>query len=384
MGIIDNRTYNIIKISCALGAGSNKAVRLCETLNNTGALDYPPSDLIKSGIPDGETLARIRAVSDASVKSIAQDCAEYGISVFTIFDKEYPERLRNIPAPPVVLYVKGNFACVDSVPVFCIVGPRRVSKFGEKAAFSLSRRLSKAGMVVVSGEASGSDTYTHLGALDVKAPSVMVAADGIVTQIKSSNRTLCERVIERGCIISENPPKFVAKKYSFPIRNRIMSGLSLGIAVIEAPEFSGTLITASHALEQGRDVFVIPGNPADKHYIGSNALLRDGAIPLIDTSDIFTRYIAEFPDKIDIEKAFAEEDRTKSKKIKKNKPQGLSNEALLVYNNLVKPEFTVDDFGALGIDGGALLSALTELEMEHYIKSLPGGLYKISDWQKEF
>ncbi|MBR4761622.1 MAG: DNA-protecting protein DprA, partial [Clostridia bacterium] len=192
---------------------------------------------------------------------------------------------------------------------------------------------------------------------------------------RSKNRALCEKVLENGCIISENYPTGKAAKFSFPVRNRLLSGLSLGVAVIEAPLKSGALITAAHAVEQGRDVFVIPGGLADKCYKGSNALLRDGAIPLIDTYDIFSRYIFDFPDKINVEKAFSDE---KNKKIQKKSLSGLSKEAVLVYNNLVKPEFTVDDLSGLDIDGGALLSALTELEMEHLVTSLPGGLYKKS------
>ena len=279
-----------------------------------------------------------------------------------------------------MLFVKGNLPDFDNEPVFCIVGPRRITDFGKKAAFSLARRISKAGMITVSGTACGADTEVHRGALDAGGISVMVSADGIMTELNSSNRLLCRKILERGCIISECPPYAKAYKYSFPIRNRIMSGLSLGVAVVEAPEKSGALITAGHALEQGRDVFVVPGNPANKAYKGSNALLRDGAIPLLDTSDIFTRYIPDFPDKIDLGRAFAEDiTKTANKKPDKKSLSGLSKEAVLVYNNLVKPEFTVDDLAHLDIDGGALLSALTELEFEHFIKPLPGGAYKISD-----
>ena len=149
--------------------------------------------------------------------------------------------------------------------------------------------------------------------------------------------------------------------------------------MVEAPKISGALITAGHAAEQGRDVFVVPGSPADKCYEGSNALLRDGATPLLDASDIFSRYVFDFPEKIDVQKAFGEGDKKKKKALRKKSTEGLSNEALLVYNNLVKQEFTVDDLSALSLDGAVLLSALTELEMERFISSLPGGLYRKID-----
>lgn len=364
-------------VSLALGAGSSKAPELLKTLKDRDMLNKPFDEIIKSGIFDDKLKERLLKIKPDRINGIFKDCEKYDIRIISAFDKEYPERLLSIPAPPVVLYVKGNLPDIDVNPVFCIVGPRKISDFGQKAAYSLSRRLGKAGMIIVSGTAAGGDSAAHSGALNAKAISVMVSAEGIVTQLESKNHALCNRVLERGCIISENPPRAGAGKFSFPIRNRIMSGLSIGVAVVEAPKKSGALITASHAAEQGRDVFVIPGSPADKCYEGSNALLRDGATPLLDASDIFTRYIFDFPDKIDIKKAFGGE-KEQNKKAQKKSTEGLSKEALLVYNNLVLPEFTVDDLSALELDGAQLLSALTELEMEHFISSAPGGIYKIS------
>lgn len=374
---IDTQTYNLLRISLAFGAGSNKAVKTCVELHEKGLLDSSPDNILSSGVFDEKAREKIEAVKPQQIDAVINDCEDFDIRIVTIFDEEYPRRLKNIPVPPVVLYVKGNLPDIDESPLFCIVGPRKVSNFGKKAAFSLSRRLSKAGMTAVSGTAAGADTSVHLGAFDAKSASVMVAADGILTQMKSGNRGLCGKVLERGAIISENPPREIAAKYSFPVRNRIMSGISIGVAVVEAPLKSGALITAGHALEQGKDVFVVPGCPADKCYEGSNALLRDGAIPLLDAFDVFSRYIFDFPEKIDIEKAFSEGDRALKKNLQKKSVQSLSNEARLVYNNLVKPEFTVDDLSNIDIDGAALLSALTELEMEHLISALPGGLYKI-------
>ena len=376
---MDNLTFNVLRIALAFSSGSNKAVKICESLHKEGNLGLSPEETLKRLKTDETIKNRIQAVSKAQVNSVLGDCKKSGINVITLFDKDYPARLKNITVPPLTLYTLGKFPDIDNNPVFCIVGPRRISEFGKKAAYSLSRRLSKSGMIIVTGAAAGSDTAVHSGAIDAGSCSVMVAADGIVTQIKSSNHALCKKVLNCGCIISENPPLYVANKFSFPIRNRIMSGLSIGVAVVEAPKKSGSLITASHAAEQGRDVFVIPGNPVDERYVGSNALLRDGAIPLLDASDIFTRYIPDFPEKISVEKAFAGEDREHKKKVQKKSNETLSKEALLVYNSLNKPEFSVDDLSALGLDGSVLLSALTELEMEHFISSLPGGLYRIKD-----
>ena len=372
-----NRILNLLRISCAFGAGSTKAVKIVKKLEENALLDFPIEEAVKCEVFDQKSRDRVLAVTNRKVEEILKSCASADISIITLFDDGYPVRLKNITPPPLLLYVKGKLPDIDNSPVFCIVGPRRVSEFGRKAAFSLARRLSKSGMTVVSGAASGSDTAALLGAADVSAPSIMVTADGILTQTKASNHELVKRVLEHGCVISENPPSYVANKFSFPVRNRIMSGLSIGVAVVEAPKKSGALITATHAAEQGRDVFVIPGSPADKQYIGSNALLRDGATPLLDALDIFTRYIPDFPEKIDIKKAFSGDNREKDKNTQKMSTENLSQEALLVYNNIVSPQFTADDLSALGLDGSVLLSAITELEIEHLISPLPGGQYRI-------
>ena len=340
----------------------------------------PFEKLIKCDCFDESSREQINNAKNSVTERVIEQCKREDIRIIPIYDSCFPECLRNISPPPVILYTKGKLPDFDRIPMFCIVGPRKVSEFGRKAAYSLSRRLSKAGFTIVGGAAVGADTAVHLGAVSASGVSVMVAAQGIAEELNSCNKTLCSKVLENGCIISESPPYAKAFKYSFPIRNRLMSGLSLGVAVVEAPEKSGALITASHAVEQGKDVFVIPGNPVDKAYKGSNLLLRDGAIPLLDASDVFSKYIFNFPEQISIEKAF---DESKSKVLKKNSQKksltGLSKEAVLVYNNLVKQEFTVDDLSLCGVSGSSLLSVLTELEMEHLIVSYPGGIYKISD-----
>lgn len=367
-------------VACSFGAGSVRATRIYEAVCRDGYIDLPFDEFVKCDCIDDKLRERLVTVQKSVTDKVLRQCERENIRILPVFDDCFPECLRNIPVPPVILYTKGELPDFDRVPVFCIVGPRKVSDFGKKAAYSLSRRLSKAGFTIVSGAAVGADTAAHLGAVSAGVRSVMVTANGIAAELNSSNRSLCGKVLENGCIISENPPYSQARKFSFPVRNRIMSGLSLGVAVVEAPEKSGALITASHAAEQGRDVFVIPGSPADAAYKGSNALLRDGAIPLLDASDVFSKYIFDFPEQIDVEKAFSAD---KNKELKKNSqkksPAGLSKEAVLVYNSLVKPEFTVDDLSVPGVSGSALLGVITELEMEHLIVSLPGGIYKISD-----
>ena len=377
---IDNRLFNILSLGLAFGPGSQRAFKIYCQMCEENCFDMPLSEALKLLKVDGQPRERLSNINKDKISSVVAGCGKESIRILPIYDADYPVCLKNIPVPPLVLFIKGVFPDFDGEPAFCIVGPRNVTEFGRKAAFSLARRLAKAGMIIVSGSASGGDHAAHAGALGVGGRSVMVTADGIITQMNSSNHILCKQILEKGCIISESFPNDVARKFSFPVRNRILSGLSLGVAVVEAPVKSGTLITASHAAEQGKDVFVVPGTPADKAYKGSNALLRDGATPLLDVSDIFTRYISDFPEQIDVQKAYEEEQNKALKKnLQKKSPTSLSKEAQLVYNNLVKPEFTTDDLLSLGIDGSGLLSALTELEMEHLIKSMPGGTYRISN-----
>jgi DNA processing protein len=191
------------------------------------------------------------------------------------------------------------------------------------------------------------------------------------------NRGLREHIEKCGCLITEYPPNIPASRFTFPIRNRIISALSLGTIVVEAPKRSGALITANHAIEQGKDVFVIPGAPDANEYKGSNALLRDGAKPLLDTSDVFNEYIPLYPDKIDIEKAFKKEPKPETQqKNKKILNETLSNEAKIVYNCLDTHRFYPDELNT-GLESGKLLSALTELEMEFIIRALPGGQYEV-------
>ena len=308
---------------------------------------------------------------------IIEKCNKMGVTLVKYDDDNFPATLKAISLPPMVLYVKGRLPDFDNNPVISIVGPRKVSEFGKKAAYSLGFRLGKAGFTVVSGGAVGSDTYAHIGALKANAKTVLVMGCGFAVSYLEENRPLREHIAKCGCLISEYPPDTPITRYTFPVRNRLISALALGTVVVEAGKRSGALITANHAIEQGRDVFVIPGSPEVSEYKGSNALLRDGAKPLLDASDIFGEYISLFPDKIDIEKAYKKEPKPqKAEKNKKILNETLSNEAKIVYNCLDTHRFYPDELNT-GLESGKLLSALTELEMEFIIRALPGGQYEV-------
>ncbi len=368
---------NIILIQQCFGAGSIKAVKILNILRESELLESSLELSKLLLVIEKKDAEKLVSFDKNKIYKIIDDCLSNDICIVTVCDKNYPNQLRNIVDYPIALYIKGECISFDETPLISVVGPRKISDFGKKAAFSIAKRLSKAGMIIVSGAALGADTFAHKGALCAHGKTIAVLGCGICYDYLSENRALREEISNNGCLISEYPPYTAATKYSFPVRNRIISGLSLGTVVIEASLKSGSLITARLANDQGRDVFVIPGNPTLENYKGSNALLRDGAIPLLSAYDIFNQYIVKFPDKIDIEKAFSKEKNTDFKNFKKNLQLDLSNEAKMVYNNLNNEKFTVDDLIYLELGDDKLISALTELEIEGIIKALPGGIYQL-------
>ncbi len=371
---------NLILLQQCFGAGSVKAVKFFNILRDQELLDAQFNESDLCNYINKKDVDKILNFDVNKVYKIIDDCIKNDIFIITVCDNNYPERLRNIVDYPIVLYIKGEFCDIDNMPLISIVGPRKISEFGKKAAFSLGKRLALAGMTIVSGAAIGADTLAHKGALKAAGKTIAVLGCGICYDYLPENRALREEITKNGCLISEHPPYTAATKYSFPVRNRIISALSLGTVVIEASLKSGSLITARLANEQGRDVFVIPGNPTLENYKGSNALLRDGAIPLLNASDIFNQYITQFPNQIDVNRAFFQKKDNNSKKIQKNLQLDLSNESKIVYNNLNSEKFTADDLLSLGLTDDKLLSALTELEIEGVIKALPGGVYQVINY----
>lgn len=374
-----------IWLQCALGQGNAKSIRILEHFGSAEAVFKSSfEERAKSRLFSAKELARMEAVSLTNSLEIMAKCREEGIDIIPFGDARYPACLANICDVPLVIYVKGKMPDFDNLPAVTIVGPRKVSEFGKKAAYSLGYRLAASGITVVSGGALGTDTYAHAGALKAGGKTVMCLGCGICSDYLKENAKLRNAVSKSGCLISEYPPDAEASRYTFPIRNRIMSALGLGTVVIEAGVKSGSLITARHANEQGRDVFVIPGSPDDKKYAGSNSLLRDGAKPLLDVSDIFNEYILQFPDKINIGKAYDKpiinkKTKTEAKVFEKNEKisiKTLSKEAEIVYNYLDKQIFLPEEINAPELSGSQLLAALTELEMEFLIEAMPGGRYK--------
>ena len=233
-------------------------------------------------------------------RAILSNCAKKNISIVTMQDAAYPNRLRNIEYPPVLLYVGGHLPSFDEEAAIAVVGTRTCSATAQKIAARFGYELADKGMLVVSGMAKGIDSAANRGALDAGRKTVAVLGCGIDVCYPFENRDLYHRILAgNGCLISEYPPGTRPLAHHFPERNRIISGLCAGVLVIAAPHKSGSLITASQALEQGREIFVVPGDITDPEYFGSNSLIKQGALPVTNPKDIVAYYYARFPDAFD-------------------------------------------------------------------------------------
>jgi DNA processing protein len=232
----------------------------------------------------------------AGAEKICNECIKKNIRILTYWDEQYPKFLKEIPKPPVVLYCKGNLTENKSI---AIVGTRKSDKKSSDIARRLSSELSQAGFTIVSGMAIGIDREAHLGALKNNGATIGVLANGIDIVYPVYNKDVYSSIFksEKSCIISEYPPGIFAGKWTFVRRNRIISGLSLGTVVVKAGEQSGALITAHHALEQNREVFVCPGVTFDSSYDGCNKLIKNGAILVSNTGDIL-RELSDYIDRI--------------------------------------------------------------------------------------
>ncbi len=357
------------------------------------------------------TQAGAEALCDKNLtqaKEILNDCVEKGIQICTFHDGAYPVRLKNIADPPLVLYYKGNLTGLDSSPVIGVVGTRKASVYGLTTAKKMGYQIAKCGGILVSGLAEGNDGSAMTGALTAGGIVVGVLGCGVDVVYPAIHRSLYRDTERSGCLISEFPPKTPPYKWNFPKRNRIISGLSNGVLVVEAPHGSGSLITARQAADQGRDVFVVPGNIDVPTFNGSNALLRDGAIAVSSGWDVVSEYASLYPDTIREdagESIFLREqekplpkvaqkqeipmkkplfDRKKEKKPIDNGQKksysdqqdilkSLSQEEKELLKPLQKGETLVDDLiAASGLPTGKVLSMLTMLQVRGIVELLPG------------
>lgn len=347
---------------------------------------------------DGLTADGIESLCDkntAQAAQILEDCEKKQIRICTLADPEYSARLKQIIDPPTVLYYKGKLPDFENAPVIGAVGTRHASAYGLTVAQRMGYQLASCGAICVSGMADGIDGKAMRGALLSGGIVIGVLGCGVDVVYPRSNRDLYEQTIADGCILSEFPPATPPNKWNFPKRNRIISGLANGVVVIEAPERSGSLITARIALDQGRDVFVVPGNVDVESFAGSNALLRDGAIYVRNGWDVLSEYTGQYksikqetqqetlpPVEADAvaqkpllprKKAApaAQKPKEQLKAAPKSLPKLSETEQAIV--DLLTGERLVDDIIAeTGMSTAAVLGTLTVLQIKGVVKQLPG------------
>lgn len=239
--------------------------------------DAPVKDLLQINGMSEKKAENIKSFSDWSgVKKQIEHIRDTGVTVITCQSREYPDRLKQIDNAPNVLYLKGSLIDEDKFTI-AIVGPRKPTYYGRAVAERLSDELASSGFTVVSGMARGIDTVAHLSALKAKGRTIAVLGSGIDVAYPPENRGLMQKISESGCVVTEFPLGTKPLKENFPARNRLISGLSLGVLVVEAGRKSGSLITADCALEQNREVFAVPGNINSPNSYGTNDLIKKGA-----------------------------------------------------------------------------------------------------------
>ncbi len=321
---------------------------------------------------------------------ILADCQRLNISLLTLQDAAYPSRLKNIYDPPCLLYYKGRMPAFDEEAAIAVVGTRDCTPYGVACAEKLSYGMASGGALIVTGLAAGVDSAAARGALRAGGIVAGVVGNGLDVPYPYENRYLYEDVAAAGVLISEYPPGTRPAASHFPVRNRILSGLALATLVVEAPERSGALITANTALEQGRDVFAVPGPIDAENSVGCNRLIRDGAGLVSEAWDILREYEARFPDKLRQKESREEPEVLGYQARQKEEPRvvppaldptdpalGLTDDQIRLLRLLPEEDpIQVDDLIELsGIPTRRVLSALTMLEIENYVTQHSGKHY---------
>ena len=343
-------------------------------------------------LTEGITREQAKLLEDkdcSNADRILADCQRLDADILTIQDAGYPNRLRNIYDPPCLLYVRGRLPAFDDEASIAVVGTRDCTPYGVSCAEKLGYGLAAGGAVVVSGLARGVDSAALRGALRAGGTVTAVLGNGLDVVYPPENQYLYEDVAAAGALISEYPPGTPPEAKHFPVRNRIMSGLCLGTLVVEAPARSGALITAGTALEQGRDVFAVPGPIDAPASVGCNRLIRDGAGLVSDAWDILGEYEPRFPDKLRREGAretpavlgYQARQKTEPKPVPpsvslSHNDYSLTDDQICLLRALTEEPMLVDDLIELtDIPTRRVLSALTVLEIEHLVTQHSGKRY---------
>ncbi len=338
------------------------------------------------------------------VQEIIYTCSQNNWQIIDFDDERYPNRLKEIPNPPAVLFADGDLPDIDYSAAIGIVGTRKASEYAVKVTELLSRGIAQSGAVVVSGGAIGVDSAAHRGAIMCGGKTVAVLGCGFGSNYLMGNKALRDSIRQNGALVTEFPPFTGATKFTFPLRNRIISGLSLGILVTEAGVKSGSLITANYAAEQNRDIYSVPCSLLSPQYAGTNKLIDDGAVVVTKPADLLFPYAEQFNIDLSavktIDKLMREtsdksanvknnadkklsfenlENGRKSRELKEKNMLALNADAMAVYEVLSDCLQNIDDVTEkCGLSPSAVLGALTTLEIAGLAESASGKRYKLS------
>lgn len=349
----------------------------------------PEEVLLTEGITRAQA-ALLKNKDLSAADRILADCQRLNIQLLTIQDAAYPSCLKNIYDPPCLLYVKGRLPVFDEEVAVAVVGTRDCTPYGVTCAEKLGYGLTRGGGLVVTGLARGIDAAATRGALRAGGVTAAVVGNGLDVHYPPESRYLYEDVAAAGVLLSEYPPGAEPAGWHFPVRNRILSGLCIATLVVEAPERSGALITAGTALEQGREVFAVPGPIDAPTSVGCNHLIRDGGGLVSEAWDLLREYESRFPDRLRPGEAKHQPSIVGYQARQKTEPKPVPPSVSLSCNDLsltddqiallrALPEeepMLVDDLIELtDLPTRRVLSALTVLEIEHLIEQHSGKRY---------
>lgn len=388
----------------SLGAGARTDEILSyfetpENLYNAGSKEWRLSGLFTQ-----KKIDALKNSTPSETGKILKECREKGYNIITPDSNLFPERLKSLSDMPLVLYGIGDCSVMSDTVSIGVVGTRNASDYGIQIAQKLSYTLADAGVTIVSGGALGIDSEAHAGAMLAKGRTLAFLGCGLSFGYLKENASLRRAITRYGAVVSEYPPFAPANRATFPIRNRLISGVSLGVVVIEAGVKSGSLITANCALDQGRDVFAIPGDIVRSSFDGTNHLIKNGAKPVFSSEDILSEYEYLYGDLFNISKARvplssvdyveyrkkkATSTQLENSEIKKDKAitetvkrkplsDDISEEAKNVYSVLNENETHIDDIvRKTNLKMNIVLSCLTELEIIGVVELVSGKKYRL-------
>jgi DNA processing protein len=366
-----------ISLNMTPGVGPRKATQLLERFGSAENVFHATRTELESLRLRPETIESIlkREFYEKADEEL-EKVRNLGGDVLILDDGSYPYFLREIADPPITLYVKGDWqACFDA-PCIAVVGSRRCSTYGENASEMLSRDLAANGICIISGLARGIDTAAHRGAIAAGGRTIAVLGTGIDNVYPKENARLVDEILESGgAVVSQFPLETPPLKDNFPYRNRIISGLSLGVLIVEASERSGSLITARLAMEQNREVLAVPGNITSKNSFGTNYLIKSGAKLVQQWQDV----VAELPQEISSRILPPKVDKEEKSELKQpgSIPANLSENEHKIWYLLSADEPTHIDIllEASSLSIGEVTAVLLNLEMRELVRALPGNSF---------